>query len=567
MTWNLPSPVMQERASAFARELNVPPAFAAALLARGAKTREAASRFCRPALEALHDPLTLPDMPQAVERIVRAVKEGETVGIFGDYDTDGLSGTALLAQALRDLGARADPYVPDRLAEGYGLSSRGLDALAKAGASVVISSDCGITAGAEATYATGRGMDLIITDHHEPDGPLPEALAVIDPKRPDTAYPFRELAGVGVAFKLVQTVYERLGHPPEAAFRFLDFVALGTAADIVPMVDENRILVRHGLARLGQTPHVGLQALVESVDPAVERLQTRHVVFTLAPRLNAAGRLGSARRALRMLLTDSATQARNTARMLEAENRRRRELDEATLAEALGLMADGGYRDGDSAIVLWRAGWHPGVIGIVASRLVDRFHLPTIVIAMEGDSGRGSGRSVPGFHLHAALHAVADHLARFGGHEMACGLEVRAEAALAFKAAFLEEAAQKLAPAMRRRTLEVDAVVVAEELNAELGRLQRHLEPFGPQNRRPVYAVLDAQLVGEPRIVGRDHSRLRLRAGDGALEAIAFRTGERLLAALREHRRLDVAGTLTEDRWQQRRRWQLEIKDFRPADG
>ena len=566
MTWNLPSPVMQERAAAFARELNVPPAFAATLLARGAETLEAASQFCRPALEALHDPLALPDMPQAVERIVRAIRNDETVGIFGDYDTDGLASTALLARALRDLGARAEPYVPDRLAEGYGLSSRGLDALAKAGASVVISSDCGITAGAEATHATGRGMDLIITDHHEPDGPLPEALAVIDPKRPDTTYPFRELAGVGVAFKLVQAVYERLGHPPEAAFRFLDFVALGTAADIVPMVDENRILVRHGLDRLGRTPHVGLQALMESVDPAVERLQTRHVVFTLAPRLNAAGRLGSARRALRMLLTDSAAQARNTARMLEAENRRRRELDEATLAEALGLMADGDYRDGDSAIVLWRAGWHPGVIGIVASRLVDRFHLPTIVIAMEGDSGRGSGRSVLGFHLHAALHAVAGHLVSFGGHEMACGLEVRAKAAEAFKAAFLEEAAQKLTPAMRRRTLEVDAVVVVEELNAELGRLQRHLEPFGPQNRRPVYAVLDAQLVGEPRIVGRDHSRLRLRAGDGALEAIAFRMGERLLTALREHRRLDVAGTFTEDRWQQRHRWQLEIKDFRPTD-
>lgn len=489
----------------------------------------------------------------------------ERILVHGDYDVDGMSAAALLTRGLRELGARATPFVPHRIRDGYDLGEAGLVRAREAGASLLLTADCGITAEESVRAARAAGLDVIVTDHHRPPEVLPDAVAVVSPSRKDSEYPFRGLAGVGVALKLLQALHQARDRDPEALNRHLDLVALGTIADVVPLRDENRVLARAGLAALQRTRKPGLRALMESAGVSPNGLSASSVAFRLGPRLNAAGRVSEASQGLELLMTDDRERAADLAGRLEAANERRRRIDDRVQGEAIDRLREGFDPETDRAGVVWGEGWHPGVLGIVASRLVDEIHRPVIVVTVEDGRGRGSGRSIPGFHLHRALSECGELLERFGGHRMAAGLEILPERLEDFGRAF-EEVARRDLPEPPTRELELDLVLPLARIDAEFHRSLDHLAPFGEGNRRPVLAVRDVRF-GSVAAVGREgrHLKGRLSApGADALEAIGFGLGERA-AEVRGGGRFDVACELTEDRYRGRRRLQARLLDLRSA--
>src|SRR5439155_103356 len=385
---------------------------------------DVAKPFLRPDLERLSDPDCWANMDVALELLARAVREKRTILVHGDYDVDGQCASAMLTRILRSAGATVHPFVPNRIRDGYDFGPAGLAEARRVGASLIVTCDCGITAVDAVRAARDVGIDVIVTDHHLPGAELPPANAVLDPRRPDCTSEEKNLCGTGVAFKLAQALVTTLGLSPNLPLHFLDYVALATVADVVPLTGENRILVRHGLKMLADSRWVGLRALVETAGLGCKPLRAGHVGFIVAPRLNAAGRIADAKDGLRLLLTEDPAEAAALARELETLNARRQELDQKILDEAIEL-ADKTLREEDRALVLAADAWHPGVIGIVASRLVERYGRPTFLIAWDGDVGRGSGRSIAGFDLHEALHRTAPHLEKYGGHTMAAGLTIR----------------------------------------------------------------------------------------------------------------------------------------------
>src|SRR5881296_1026695 len=411
-----------------ATELRIPEALAAILVQRGLGSPDSAKAFLRPDLERLSDPHCWADMSVAVELLARAVREKRPILVHGDYDVDGQCASAMLTRILRSAGGTVHPFVPHRIRDGYDFGPAGLGEAQRVGGRLIITCDCGITAVAAVAAARAAGIDVIVTDHHLPGDVLPPATAVLDPRRADCASEDKHLCGTGVAFKLAQALVPALGLSPNLPLHFLDYVALATVADVVPLTGENRILVRHGLKMLSDSRWTGLRALVEAAGLAGRPVKSGHVGFILAPRLNAAGRIGEPADGLRLLLADDPAAAAAIARELETLNARRQALDQRILDEAVEL-AEATLRPEDRALVLAADGWHPGVIGIVASRLVERYGRPTFLIGWDegGDSGRGSGRSIAGFDLHAALRSVAAHLEKYGGHTMAAGLTIRRE--------------------------------------------------------------------------------------------------------------------------------------------
>lgn len=544
--------------------LSIPEALAALLVLRGYGSAGDARAFLRPNLAGLSDPLSWADMPEAVAAVQGAVRRGEPILIHGDYDVDGQCAAALLTRVLREAGAQAHAFVPHRVRHGYDFGPAGLERARELGARLIITCDCGITAVETVRAARAEGIAVIVSDHHLPGDALPQATAVLDPRRPDCASPDKDLCGTGVAFKLAQALVPALGLPDTLPWHFLDYVALATVADVVPLIGENRILVRHGLKLLATSRWPGLAALVGAAGLAGKPLRAGHVGFILAPRLNAAGRIGDAGDGLRLLLTDDAEEAARLARELETLNARRQEMDQQILVAAeTALAAEGG--EDDRAIVLAADDWHPGVIGIVASRLVERYGRPTFLIAWEGDTGRGSGRSIPGFDLHGALHHVGSCLEKYGGHSMAAGLTVRRDRFAEFRVAFLEIAAQllraeDLVPAQR-----IDLEVPLANLSEDLERLMRHLEPCGAGNPAPVFGVRGARAVGARR-VGTNHLRFVLDDGSGALPAIGFRVADQVPEGWLEHP-LDVAFRLERDDWQGRSTLQARVATIAPSGG
>lgn len=489
----------------------------------------------------------------------------ERILVHGDYDVDGMSAAALLTRGLRELGARAVPFVPHRIRDGYDLGEAGLARAEEAGASLLLTADCGITAVEAVGAARAAGIDVIVTDHHRPSEELPEAVAVVSPSRRDSEYPFRGLAGVGVALKLLQALHRSRDRDPEALNRHLDLVALGTIADVVPLRDENRVLARAGLAALERTRKPGLRALMDAAGVARDGLSASSVGFRLGPRLNAAGRVSEASEGLELLTTDDPERAADLAGRLEAANERRRRIDGQVQEEAVDRLRESFDPETDRAGVVWGEGWHPGVLGIVASRLVDEIHRPVIVVTVEDGRGRGSGRSIPGFHLHRALCECEELLERFGGHRMAAGLEILPERLEDFGRAFAEVARRDL-PEPPTRELELDLVLPLARIDAQLHRWLDHLSPFGEGNRRPVLAVRGVRF-GSVAAVGRGgrHLKGRLSApGADAVDAIGFGLGERV-AEVRTGGRFDVAFELTEDRYRGRRRLQARLLDLRSA--
>jgi single-stranded-DNA-specific exonuclease len=560
--WAVTAPPDPELTAALVSDLHIPEPLAAILVQRGLAAPDLAKAFLRPDLERLSDPFAWADMPRAVELIATATRSGTPILVHGDYDVDGQCAAALLTRVLSSVGARAHAFVPHRLRDGYDFGPAGLAEAQRLGAGLVITCDCGITAVESVREARAAGIEVIVTDHHLPGDELPPASAVLDPRRVDCASADKDLCGTGVAFKLAQALVPALGVSPHLPLHFLDFVALATVADVVPLTGENRILVRHGLKMLADSRWIGLRALVEAAGLSGRPIKAGHVGFILAPRLNAAGRIGDARDGLRLLLSDDPDEAAALARELETLNARRQELDQRILDEAVEL-AERVLRPDDRALVLAADAWHPGVIGIVASRLVERYGRPTFLIGWEGDAGRGSGRSIAGFDLHAALHRVGHHLEKYGGHRMAAGLTIRRERYEAFRVAFLDVAAQLLGPEDLVPAQRVDLELPLGLVSDELEKLIRYLEPCGPGNPAPVFGVRHARAVGARR-VGTNHLRFTLDDESGALPAIAFQWAD----AIPDHwlaDRLDVAFRLERDEWQGRVTLQARVASLAPS--
>lgn len=549
-------------AAALASALGVPVELAALLCARGHASAASAREFLRPRREQLHDARALHGMDVAVARLLAAVERGETVLVHGDYDVDGICSTTILTRTLRTLGGRVVPFIPDRLTDGYDLSAAGVRAARAADAAIVVTCDCGTTARAAIAELRACGIDVVVTDHHLPTGELPAVLALVNPRQPACGYPDKDLCAAALAFKLALALVHAAGHSDGFVWEMLDLVALATVADVAPLRGENRVLVRYGLRMLAATRNVGLRALLRSSGMDGKPLSAGRLSFTLAPRLNAAGRIGNALRGVELLLTGSEEEANAIARELEELNGRRQQLDRATLDEAR-RMADALPAD-VRGIVLAREGWHPGVIGIVASHVVEEYGRPAVLVALDGAEGKGSGRSVPGFDLHRALGDCAAHLLRFGGHRAAAGVTVASASVPGFAERFDAVAREALGDHDLRPELHIDAELPLERATDDLERMLRHLAPFGIGNPAPVFAARGVRLACPPRLVGRDGLRLRI-VGPGGAELDAIGWGMAALApSLGTARELDIAYRLERDEYRGESRLQARLADVVP---
>jgi single-stranded-DNA-specific exonuclease len=519
-----PDPAAVERLAA---ELGLPVALAALLVQRGQGSQVAARSFLRPSVGGLSDPAGIAGMAEAVDAIASAVRAGGTILVHGDYDVDGQCATALLTRALREAGADVVGFVPHRLRDGYDFGPAGLAAAQRIGASLVITCDCGITAVETVAAARAAGIGVVVTDHHLPGPELPPALAIVDPQHGEHSADTRALCGTGIAFKLVQALVPALGLPPNLPYHLLDLVALATVADVVPLVGENRILVRHGLRLLGGSRWPGLRALVEASGLGGRELRAGHMGYILGPRLNAVGRIGDAADGLRLLLTDDELEATELARRLEGLNVERQSLDHRMLEEALEQVEQAGDPERDAGFVLAGDGWHPGVVGIVASRVVERYGRPAFLIAFDGEIGKGSGRSISRFDLHAALLACGDLLERYGGHQMAAGLTIKRGRLEEFRERFCDIAREMLGPDDLGPEQRVDLELRLHEADRELERMCRHLEPCGSGNASPVFGVRGVRLTGRSR-VGNGHLKGTLDDGRTRLPAIGFQWADRV---------------------------------------
>jgi single-stranded-DNA-specific exonuclease len=553
-----------QQAITLARGLELPETLAALLIQRGHDTPEAARRFLRPSLDDLSDPFLLQDMSSATRIVADAVRDGRTILVHGDYDVDGQCATALLTRVLREAGASVVPFIPHRVRHGYDFGPAGLRAAQEHDARLIITCDCGTTARATVEQARAEGRQVIVTDHHLPSGPLPPADAVLNPQRPDCSSPAKELCGAGVAFKLAQALVAELGLPVNLPYHLLDLAALATVADVVPLTGENRIVVRFGLRLLPKSRWPGIRALLEVTGLAGEAIRAGQVGFILAPRLNAAGRIGDPMDGLRLLLTDDAADAYARAEALDVINARRQALDQDILEQAIDTVEQEVDLEREHALVLAKDGWHPGVIGIVASRLVERYARPAVLVAMEGEEGRGSGRSIPGFDLHDALTACAAHLGRYGGHRMAAGLSVRRERLEAFRDAFGDVARSRLTQDDLIPVQRVDGIVSVSQLDEQLERLLGCLEPYGPGNPGPVLGVRRAVAKGT-KVVGTNHLKFVMEDATGSIESIGFGWGDRLAEDWWRDP-VDVALRLERDEWRGYSKLQARIVDVRRAE-
>jgi len=547
----------------FAKQLKIPPSIAIVLINRGIDTFEKAKYFFKADLDDLYDPFLLPDMDKAIQRIIRAKNNLEKILIYGDYDVDGITSVSLVYLLCKSLEIDVTFYIPNRLREGYGISSNGIDEAYQKGVTLIISVDCGITAVEEVAHARTLGIDVIVCDHHEPGAELPDAYAILNPKLLNGDYPFRELAGVGVSYKLAQALIRRLQLNEEMIQKYVDLVAIGSAADIVPLIDENRILVRAGLKLINEKNKPGLAALLDSSGLRDKEISTGQIVFVIAPRINAVGRLGNAERAVRLLTTYNPQQAKNIAAILESENRERKNIDESTFKQAHEMVEANYNPDIYSALVLDMTGWHPGVIGIVASRIVEKFHRPTIMISTEDGTGKGSARSIPGFDIYVALKQCADLLIGFGGHKYAAGLSIKQENIEHFRKRFNEIAHEQLTADMLIPKLSVECEIELSDINSRFVQLLKFMAPFGPQNMRPVFLSKNLQVVGAPTIVGKNHLKFKVRQNNVVVDAIGFNLGDKLYRIAPGEKNLDMVYVIEENEFQGRTSIQLRVKDLR----
>jgi single-stranded-DNA-specific exonuclease len=548
--------------------INVPRVIAQILLNRGVGTFDEARYFLKPTMDDLHNPFLMAGMDQAIERIASAIEKNEHIMIFGDYDVDGTTSTTLLYLTIKLLTDQVSYFIPDRLKEGYGLSIYGIQVAKERGAGLILAVDCGITANKEVDQARLMGLDVIIIDHHVPGETLPDAVAVLNPKRMDCDYPFKELCGVGLAYKVAQALAEQVGLPDHAVYTHMDLVALGTTADIVPLRDENRVLTKYGLAMIQETKKAGLQALINAVGLKQKEIVTGHVVFGLAPRINAAGRMGDANRVVRLLTTENREEAEQLAEELNMENIRRRQQDSVAFEEARDVVENDKFLSEANGIVLASERWHPGIIGIVASRMVEAFSRPVVMIAMNGGTGRGSARTMGDFHLYNAIKECADLLIQFGGHHHAAGLSIARENVTAFQQRFHEVVTANATPEDFISRLNIDSEIEFDEVTPRLMKLLKMLGPFGPDNNHPVLVSRNLTLVGAPNIIGSEktHLKFKVRQNNHVIDAIGFGMADYADQLRAQPNRVHLAYTLEENTWHGKTSTQLRIKDIVVGD-
>ncbi len=555
-TKEAPSPVVLELEHA----LGVPTAVAAVLAQRGISTFEAAKSFFRPRLEELHDPFLMLGMEAAVNRVLRALTQGEKILVYGDYDVDGTTSVSLVATYLSTLSTEITTYIPDRYTEGYGLSAKGIQYASDNDIGLLITLDCGIKATDQIAAANSLGIDCIVCDHHLPGDEVPKALAVLDPKQTDCPYPYKELCGCGIGFKLIQALATRQGQPFESLLPYLDLVATAIAADIVPLTGENRILAYYGLQQLNTVPRPGLALLIQNTKK--QALQLSDLVFVIAPRINAAGRMEHAQKAVDLLRSEDKEAAMPFARAIELMNSERRLTDEKITEEALAQIA---LLETEVSTVVMQEHWHKGVVGIVASRLIESHYRPTVVLTASGDNLVGSVRSVRGFDVYEALAACADHMIQFGGHKYAAGLTLKKENLASFRAAFEEAVKERITPEQLVPSLLYDTTITFKEVTQKLHRIITQMGPFGPQNMRPVFRTQGVKDAGGCKVVGKDQSHLKLEVTDyssAPISGIAFGMAEHILK-IKSQTPFELLYTVDENEFNGIRSLQLKVKALR----
>jgi single-stranded-DNA-specific exonuclease len=542
------------------QHMSLPQAIAQILALRGLNTPEECSRYFDPQLSHFLDPFLFTDMEKVVVRIQKAILNKEKIVVYGDYDVDGITATVVLVRCLRRLGASCDYYLPNRLVDGYGLSAESVDKLAQLGAQLIITVDCGITACDEIKIAVAKGMDVIVTDHHEPKEQLPPAYAILDPKVAACGYPDESLAGVGVALKVCQALVKCTSTPDTNWTDFLDLAAVGTAADIVQLVGENRVIARLGFAMLRTTKNIGLKALIDAQGLTNKNLTTRDVVFQIAPCINAVGRLGDPRTSVELLLTEEPGEAARYARELKAANMERRAIDRAMQDEAFAWTQEHFNPESDYAVVAGSTSWHCGVVGIVASKVVERYHRPAILFSINSEGmARGSGRSIPSVPLHKVLAECSDLLEDFGGHAAAAGMTIKESNLEAFRIKFNRVVASMVKPEEMVPKVEADVLVSLPQCTYHLYQFLTKMEPFGPGNMRPAFLAQGLKKRFEPRIVGSNHIRMMVTDNGMSLDAVGFNLGHRL-QEFKQAQTLSIVFALEENEWNGRKSLQMKIR-------
>ncbi|MBL0736594.1 single-stranded-DNA-specific exonuclease RecJ [Flavobacterium sp. GN10] len=565
MRWTLKPKPSEEKIKHLAQALNVEDFVATLLIQRGIETFEEAKNFFRPSLEHLHDPYLMKDMDKAVVRIERAIQNEENILVFGDYDVDGTTAVSLVSSYLKSHYPNIATYIPDRYDEGYGISYKGIDYADDNGISLIIALDCGIKSIDHIAYAKAKNIDFIVCDHHRPGEFLPDAVAVLDPKREDCSYPYDELCGCGVGFKLIQALGQNRNETIEDLVPYLDLVATAIAADIVPITGENRVLAYFGLKVINSEPRPGIKALVHQVKKKV--LDITDVVFIVSPRINAAGRIKHGNHAVELLTEFNFEQAQQFASEIEQYNADRKDLDKKITKEAFQQILQNNEEERFSTVV-FQEDWHKGVIGIVASRLIETYYRPTLVFTKSGDKYAASARSVKGFDVYNALDACSEHLEQFGGHMYAAGMTLKAENYQLFKEAFEKCVQETIQPEMRTPEIEIDAEIDFSDITPKLIRILKQFEPFGPQNMTPVFMTRDLKDTGYAKTLGAEEEHLRLfvkQYNSDGIAAIGFGLGKKLNIAKNQNP-FQLAYTIAENEWNGTISTQLMLKDIR-TDG
>lgn len=565
MRWTLKPKPSEDKIKHLAQALNVEDFVAALLIQRGIETFDEAKNFFRPSLEHLHDPYLMKDMDKAVARIELAIQNQENILVFGDYDVDGTTAVSLVSSYLKSHYPHVATYIPDRYDEGYGISYKGIDYADDNGISLIIALDCGIKSIDHIAYAKGKNIDFIICDHHRPGETLPDAVAILDPKREDCSYPYDELCGCGVGFKLIQALGQNRNETVEDLVSYLDLAATAIAADIVPITGENRVLAYFGLKVINNNPRPGIKALVHHVKK--KTLDISDVVFIISPRINAAGRIKHGNHAVELLTEFDFEQAQQFASEIEQYNADRKDLDKKITKEAFQQILENKEEERFSTVV-FQEDWHKGVIGIVASRLIETYYRPTLVFTKSGDKYAASARSVKGFDVYNALDACSEHLEQFGGHMYAAGMTLKAENYALFKEAFEKCVQETILPEMRIPEIEIDAEIDFTDITPKLIRILKQFEPFGPQNMTPVFMTSNVKDTGYAKTLGSEEEHLRLfvkQSNCEGIAAIGFGLGKKLNIAQNQNL-FQLAYSIAENEWNGNISTQLILKDIR-TDG
>ena len=528
-----------EKVNELIKKYNLNILLATILVNKNITDEKVLSKFLHPTRNDFYDPFLMPDMKLAVNRILKAIENKEKIIIYGDYDADGITSITVLKSFFKDLGIEVDSYIPNRLEEGYGLNKPAVKQIVEKGYELMITVDCGISAIEEIKYANELGIETIVTDHHEVGEDLPDAIAVVDAKRKDNIYPCRDLAGVGVVFKLIQALAIKLKLKEEAFLKYLDIVCIGTISDIVPLVDENRVITKLGLMLVNQTRNIGLKSLLMS--SGYKKIDSTTISFGVAPRINACGRMGHAEEALKLFLSDNISEVQELTKRLNDYNIKRQEKEKSIYREALEMI-EKEHLDENDTIIVAGENWHHGVIGIVASKITELYFKPSILLCYEGDEAKGSGRSIPGFDLHEALMKCLDHIEKFGGHSMAIGITIKREELEEFRDS-LEKVAREAHIEDITPIIQIDAKISLNDINKEMVESLKQLEPFGEGNKMPVFVIKNLKIDSIRALTEGKHLKLTLKEGNNIIDAIGFNMGE-LAEEYKIGNKIDVVGVL-----------------------